>query len=80
MLNLDPSPDGVFTRVYNEGRQEGEAKMLTRQLTQRFGDLSSGVREKVNAASLEELELWIDRVLDARSLEDIFGHTPIDLN
>ncbi|MEO5331103.1 MAG: DUF2887 domain-containing protein [Magnetococcus sp. YQC-5] len=88
MLNLDPSPDGVFTRVYNEGRQEGEekgeqkgeAKMLTRLLTRRFGDLSPVVYEKVKAAGLEELELWIDRVLDARSLNDVFGHTPIDLN
>jgi predicted transposase YdaD len=84
MLNLDPNPDGVFTRIYNDGRQEGEqkgeAKMLTRQLTQRFGDLSSGVREKISAAGLDELELWIDRVLDARSLEDVFGHTPVDLN
>ncbi|MEO5377908.1 MAG: DUF4351 domain-containing protein, partial [Magnetococcus sp. DMHC-6] len=56
-----------------EGRQEGEAKMLLRQLTRRFGTLPSNLQEKVNSADLETLELWSDLVLDARSLEDVFG-------
>ncbi|MBF0463335.1 MAG: Rpn family recombination-promoting nuclease/putative transposase [Magnetococcales bacterium] len=63
-----------------EGRQEEASKILLRQLTRRFGDLSAGVREKINAAGLDDLELWSDRVLDAHSLADVLGHLPVDLH
>ena len=46
--------------------------MLLHLLTQRFGDLSAKVHEKVHAADLNTLDLWGDRVLAARSLEDVF--------
>ncbi|MEO5378620.1 MAG: DUF4351 domain-containing protein, partial [Magnetococcus sp. DMHC-6] len=55
------------------GRQEGEAKILLRLLTLRFGNLPSSIQERVNTADLETLELWSDLVLDARSLEEVFG-------
>ncbi|MEO5378456.1 MAG: DUF4351 domain-containing protein, partial [Magnetococcus sp. DMHC-6] len=60
-------------RGRKDGEQKGEAKMLLRQLTRRFGNLPTNIQEKVNAADLETLELWGDQILDARSLEDVFG-------
>jgi len=54
------------------GRQEGEATLLHRQLTRRFGPLPQWVDARLRRASIEELETWGDRVLDATKLEEMF--------
>ena len=54
-------------------RQEGEAKILVRLLTQRFGELPTVVHEQIAVADSDTLERWVDLVLDARSLADVFG-------
>ena len=55
-----------------EGRQEGETLLLQRQLVRRFGPLPPEMLERIAGASLEEIETWGDRVLDATSLEGVF--------
>jgi len=54
-----------------EGRQEGEAAVLLRLLTRRFGPLGAPMTEKIRQATTAELEQWADRVLEARSLEEV---------
>jgi hypothetical protein len=54
-------------------RAEGVAKTLVRQLTRRFGSVPDRVRERINAASIEQLEVWCERVLDAETLDEVFG-------
>jgi hypothetical protein len=54
-----------------EGRVEGEAALLLRQLERRFGALPPGVRDRVAAADTAALETWGLRVLDAGSLDDV---------
>ena len=56
-----------------EGVAEGEAKSLLRLLERRFGSLPGWARERVSAASLEQLDAWLDGVLDARSPDDLLG-------
>lgn len=58
-----------------KGRQEGEVFVLTRLLTRRFGSLPGWVTERLAQASQEDLEQWVERVLDAQRLEDIFVTT-----
>lgn len=55
-----------------KGRQEGEARLLQRLLVARFGPLSQQALAALQAADSEQLEAWTDRLLDARSLADIF--------
>jgi len=55
-----------------QGRQEGEATVLLRQLTRRFGPLGAATTEKIRQASSTELEQWADQILDATNLEDVF--------
>jgi hypothetical protein len=55
-----------------QGRQEGETLLLQRLLVRRFGPLPAGVVARIAAASLEEIETWGDRVLDARTLDEVF--------
>jgi hypothetical protein len=55
------------------GEARGKANTLLRLLTKRFGPrLPDWVSSKVFAADERALELWIDRILDAVTLEDIF--------
>ncbi len=56
-----------------EGRQEGEALLLRRLLTRRFGELPAWVNERLANASNEELEHWADQMLEAATLEGVFG-------
>ncbi|SOC28048.1 predicted transposase YdaD [Alloalcanivorax xenomutans] len=63
-----------------EGLQQGleqgsvnEARsILRRQLVRRFGSLSERIEAKLNGASREQLEDWIDRTYEVEGLEDVF--------
>ena len=58
-----------------QGRVEGERAMLERQLLRRFGLPSPEIAERLNRATAAELETWTDKVLDAETLDDVFGST-----
>jgi hypothetical protein len=63
-----------WTRQWLEqGRQEGEAHLLTRQLEQKFGVLSDADRMRIQKADAEELLSWGERLLTARTLPEVFG-------
>ena len=55
-----------------EGRREGEAKLLVRQLVFKFGPLRPGDLALIDAADSERLLHWAERVLAARSVEEVF--------
>jgi flagellar biosynthesis/type III secretory pathway protein FliH len=56
-----------------QGIQQGEALLLQRQLTRRFGVLPAARLASIAAATPAQLETWGDRVLDAKSLDEVFG-------
>ncbi len=56
-----------------QGRQEGHRSMLLRQLTQRFGPLPAATEERIERATPKQLLRWIDRVLDAPTLDDVLA-------
>lgn len=56
-----------------EGQRAGQAALIQRQLTRRFGTLPSRVVRRVSAGTLPELERWSDRLLTATSLDDVFA-------
>ena len=55
-----------------KGIQQGLAQGLRRQLSRRFGPLSPEVTRQLEHATPEQLEIWSDRVLDARTLGEVF--------
>jgi flagellar biosynthesis/type III secretory pathway protein FliH len=55
-----------------EGKAEGKAELLQRLLTRRFGPLPAGVRDRLVAASAEQLDDWAERFVDAARLADVF--------
>jgi predicted transposase/invertase (TIGR01784 family) len=54
-------------------RKQGIAGMLARQLAQRFGELSPNVKARLQSADLPTLERWIDRILVAKTLDEVFA-------
>jgi hypothetical protein len=58
-----------------EGKAEGEALALQTLLRKRSGPLPPDVLAMIANASLEQIDAWLEQVLDARSLDDLFGPT-----
>jgi hypothetical protein len=65
---------------FQQGIQQGEllwkrvqtASNLRRLLAKRFGPIPTEIELRISAASLEELEAWFDRAIDAQTLEEVF--------
>ncbi|MFM8444709.1 MAG: DUF4351 domain-containing protein [Methylococcus sp.] len=58
-----------------QGQQLGEALILRRQLTRRFGPLPDWAEQRLQGATPIELESWAERVLDAPTLEAVWLET-----
>ncbi len=52
------------------GLPQGEARILLRQLTDRFGELPAATRQRIETADAETLLHWCERVLTAHSLDE----------
>ena len=55
------------------GVLRGTQKSLLQLLAKRFGAVSDAVATRVNSATQLELDRWFDRVLDAKTLEELFA-------
>ena len=53
------------------GEQRGEAKILLRQIERKFGPPSAAVRERIVQAESDRLLEWSERILEARSLDEV---------
>jgi len=69
---------------WQEGRQEGrqagqrlEAERLMKRLVERrFGVEAASIEARLDGASLEQLEGWLDCIMDAPTLDALFGEVP----
>jgi hypothetical protein len=59
-------------RYFAEGQERTLRDVLTRQLVLRFGDLTAGARQRIDAADVVELDHWIERVPTALTLGAVF--------
>ena len=55
-----------------EGRQEGELAVLRRILTLRFGKIPAAIDERLSKLSTAELDDLTPRLLNAKSIEELF--------
>ena len=55
-----------------EGRQEGRREVLQRLLARRFGPLPADAAARLAAAAVDELDRWLDRLLGATTLDEVF--------
>jgi cob(I)alamin adenosyltransferase len=54
-----------------EGMQQGEARVLLRQMERKFGAVSVEIRQRINQADEERLLEWLERILTANSPEEV---------
>lgn len=54
-----------------QGMQQGEARVLTHQLTRKFGCIPEEMMRKINTADEATLLEWSDRLLTANSLDEV---------
>lgn len=62
----------IFAEGEIEGKIEGKAESLKRLLDRRFGTLPGWAEERLAKADSDQLDQWLDGVLDAGSLEQLF--------
>ena len=55
-----------------KGMAEGKADTLLMLLARRFDTVPKDIRTRIHAASIEELDAWVDAVLSASCLDDVF--------
>ena len=87
MLELDPRRWGYKERMegrtegLEEGKEQGLAEglfqaqiaLLSNQLQKKFGLLPISIQQRITTASYEQREAWALQLLDAQSLEELFG-------
>ena len=63
----------VYSRAREEGRQEEAAATLRRLLSLRFKTIPGWVEDLLKNAEKVDLEKWTDRILDAKTVEEVFS-------
>ena len=56
-----------------EGERMGRRAVLLKMLRLRFGELPATVVARVEAAEVQELDVWAERFVTAARLEDVLG-------
>ena len=54
------------------GRKEGEASVLIRQAELKYGPLPGWALARIESADADQLLIWAERILTARTLDEIF--------
>ena len=72
LFNVELKQTRFYQDVFSEGEQEGERRVLRRQLVKRFGSLPEWAEQRLIQAGIAQLEQWADRILDATALETVF--------
>lgn len=74
---LDPHAKEVIVTTGEmlraEGKAEGEADLLIRQLGRKFGDVPESIIRRVRAAGPDDLHRWADQILTASTFEETFS-------
>jgi hypothetical protein len=60
-------------RGWERGLEQGVRGTLLMLLRTRFGDVPDGARARIEAATKARLEVWAQRVLTARSVDEVLA-------
>jgi predicted transposase/invertase (TIGR01784 family) len=71
LTDADLKKSHFYQDIFAEGRQEGEATLILRQLQRRCGELTPGIREQVTRLSVPQLEALGEALLEFRGLADL---------
>ena len=60
------------SQIGSQATTSASLASTTKETSRRFGPLSPEVIRQLERATPEQLETWTDRVLDARTLDEVF--------
>jgi predicted transposase/invertase (TIGR01784 family) len=63
----------IRAEAHADGRAYGKQATLRRQLALKFGELPSQVEARIASATETDLDLWLERLLSADTLEAVFS-------
>jgi len=63
----------TWDQLQEEGRVKGVRQALLRQLGKKFGNVPEATRERVGNSTTADLERWLDQVLTAPTLDEVFA-------
>ena len=66
----------AYQSIFAEGKAEGKAEDLKRLLTRRFGRLPKWAAVRIDAAAIDQLDVWLDGIFDAKTLDALLGPRP----
>ena len=61
------------TRVYQEAKADGEKIVVIKMLDRKLGNITPGVRLRVNSLSIEQLESLGEALLDFGQISDLIS-------
>ena len=74
LMNTQDIVETWRREAIREGLEQGERKVLLRQLRRRFGaEVDGEIERRVAAAPAEQVEVWTDRVLSASTLAELLA-------
>ncbi|BAW97775.1 hypothetical protein NIES970_27360 (plasmid) [[Synechococcus] sp. NIES-970] len=78
---MDITQSRFYQEISEEGRQQGEARLVLRLLSKRFGTIDEAIANQISQLEISELESLGESLLDFQSLDDLIvwlaasGHT-----
>lgn len=63
---------GARQKGLQEGRKEEAARLLSKLVRLKYGDLPEWAEGKIQQADTEQLEQWAERILSAETIEQLF--------
>lgn len=73
MAELGPDAEEIFVTTVEMIEARTAARILTRVLTAKFGPLPESTTEKVDEASIDQVEEWTTRAATVATLDEVFG-------
>ncbi|HMG23017.1 MAG TPA: DUF4351 domain-containing protein, partial [Kofleriaceae bacterium] len=74
LMNTQDIVETWRREAIQEGLEQGERKLLLRQLRRRFGaEVDGEIERRVAVAPAEQIEVWAERVLSASTLAELLA-------
>jgi predicted transposase YdaD len=63
----------IFAEGEIKGEAKGKAETLKHQLRRRFDTMPAWAEQRIDAASIAQLDAWLDGIFDVSSVEALIG-------
>jgi predicted transposase YdaD len=71
IMRLEPLYQRDREQAVQEGKKQGEQRLVIRQLNRRIGEIDTSLIERIQGLSIEELENLGEALLDFSSVADL---------